>query len=93
MKFQKFNSSQEGINAQEALLDRRYFGKGLNTVADIVETYAPRKSRGGDNTDEQVNNYIKYVSGQLGVDPRHPLNPTVLSTLAAAMRRFETGNR
>lgn len=92
-RFQKFNSPQEGIQAQESLLGRRYFGKGLNTVASIVETYAPRKSRGGDNTDEQVNNYIKYVSGQLGVDPSRPLNPRTLSALAAAMRRFETGNR
>lgn len=83
---------QAGIQAQEALLGR-YHKRGLNSVGKVVETYAPRRSRGGDNTDEQVNNYIKYVSGRLGVNPADALSPAMLPRLAEAMREFETGNR
>ena len=92
-EFQRFTTPQQGIQAQEALLHRRYLGKGLNTVSSIVETYAPRQARGGDNTNEQVNNYIGYVSRRLGIDPTHPINPNQVSALAAAMREFETGKR
>lgn len=92
MRFQRFANPQQGIQAQEGLL-RRYMGRGLNTVSSIVETYAPRKSRGGDNTDEQVNNYIGYVSRRLGIDPRQPLNASTIQSLGQAMREFETGER
>lgn len=68
-------------------------GRGLRTISDIVERYAPRKSRGGDNTDEQVNNYISYVSRRLGVNPRDALSPSLIPRLGQAMREFETGQR
>lgn len=68
-------------------------GRGLNTVSSIVETYAPRRSRGGDNTDAQVNNYIGYVARRLGISPNTPISPRDVSRLAAAMREFETGRR
>jgi hypothetical protein len=92
MQFQSFATPQEGIRAQEAQLGR-YMRRGLNNVSSIVETYAPRKSRGGDNTDEQVNNYIRYVSQRLGVNPQDSLSPAALRRLAQAMREFETGRR
>lgn len=92
MRFQSFATPQAGVHAQEAQLGR-YFGRGLNKVSSIIETYAPRKSRGGDNTDEQVNNYIGYVSKRLGVHPADTLEPAHLSRLAQAMREFETGQR
>lgn len=92
-QFQRFGSAAEGIRAQESLLRRRYLGRGLRTVADIVETYAPRISRGGDNTDEQVNNYIRHVSTRLGVRPGQVIDPERVSELARAMREFETGKR
>lgn len=92
MEFQRFSSPQEGIQAQLGLLGR-YHQRGLKTVSDIIETYAPRQSRGGDNTDAQVNNYIKYVARRVGVNPRDALSPAVLSRLAQAMREFETGKR
>lgn len=93
MQFQTFASAQEGVAAQEALLHRRYFGRGLNTVASIVETYAPRQSRGGDNTDAEVTNYIRYVARRLGVAPGQPLPSSVVPYLAQAMREVETGRR
>jgi hypothetical protein len=92
MKFQSFSSPQEGIAAQQALLGR-YMGRGLNNVSAIVETYAPRQSRGGDNSDASVNNYIAYVSRRLGVDPNSPIPPALLPQLSQAMREFETGRR
>lgn len=92
MQFQRFSSPQQGIAAQEAQLGR-YMKRGLNSVSSIVETYAPRKSRGGDNTDEQVNNYIGYVSRRLGIHPGQPIDPRMLAPLGQAMREFETGKR
>ena len=92
MRFQSFSSPQQGINAQHALLGR-YMGRGLNSVSSIVERYAPRQSRGGDNTDAQVNNYIGYVAKRLGVDPAQTLSPSIIPQLGQAMREFETGQR
>jgi hypothetical protein len=91
-QFQRFSTPQEGIAAQQAQL-QRYMGRGLNNVSSIVETYAPRQSRGGDNTDAQVDNYISYVSKRLGVDPTQPLSPAIIPQLSEAMREFETGRR
>jgi hypothetical protein len=92
MQFQRFNSPQEGIQAQEALLGR-YLKRGLNNVSSIVETYAPRKSRGGDNSDASVNNYIGYVAKRMGVSPTSALDAGMIGPLGAAMREFETGRR
>lgn len=91
MRFQTFASAAEGIRAQERQL-ARYMGRGLNTVASIVETYAPRARRGGDNTDAQVNNYIAYAARRLAVSPHARLSRSDIRRLAAAMREFETGN-
>jgi hypothetical protein len=91
-EFQSFATPEAGIAAQEALLGR-YMQRGLNNVNSIVETYAPRQSHGGDNTDAQVENYKAYVAHRLGVNPVDALSPAVLPKLAAAMREFETGHR
>lgn len=91
-KFQSFATPQAGIQAQEAQLGR-YMNRGINTVSHIIETYAPRQSRGGDNTDAQVNNYIGYVAKRLNVNPLDTLSPAMLSRVGQAMREFETGNR
>jgi hypothetical protein len=92
MQFQHFNSPEAGIAAQQSLLGR-YMGRGLNNVSSIVETYAPRKSRGGDNSDASVDNYIGYVAKRLGVSPQDTLSPVMLPRLSRAMREFETGKK
>lgn len=92
MQFQSFASPEQGVQAQHALLGR-YMQHGLRTVSSIVERYAPRQSRGGDNTDEQVNNYIAYVSRRLGVNPNDTLADAMVPQLGQAMREFETGKR
>lgn len=91
-QFQRFPTVQAGVRAQERQLGR-YFGRGLNTVRRVVETYAPRMSRGGDNTDAQVNNYVAHVARRLGISPDQPMTRSVISRLASAMREFETGRR
>lgn len=85
-----FAPGTSGQQGQQALLGR-YFSQGRNTVASIVEHWAPRQSAGGDNTDAQVNNYISYVARQMGVDPNKPLPEGAIPQLAAAMHRFESG--
>lgn len=91
-KFQQFGSQEEATAAQHAQLNR-YLGRGINTVGGIVETYAPRESKGGDNTDEQVNNYIQYVSQRAGIDPTKPISAAQVPAVAAAMREFESGHK
>jgi hypothetical protein len=91
-QFQSFATPQQGIQAQEAQLGR-YMARGLNSVSSIVETYAPRQSRGGDNSDASVNNYIGYVAKRIGVNPNAPIPPAMLPKLAEAMREFETGQK
>jgi len=92
-RLQSFASLHAGIAAQEALLERRYFGRGLNTVSSIINTYAPSSTVGGDNTPQQVANYIAYVSRRLGVNPNDALSPALIPQLGEAMREFETGRR
>jgi hypothetical protein len=92
MQFQRFASPDQGIHAQHALLGR-YMQGGLTNVASIIERYAPRASRGGDNTDAQVNNYISYVAKRAGVSPVDTLSPAMVPRIAQAMREFETGKR
>lgn len=91
-RFQSFSTPAAGIAAQEALLRESYLNRPT-TVRDIVERYAPRRSRGGDNTDAQVNNYIAYVARRLGVTPTARIDGAVVLPLAQAMREFETGRR
>jgi hypothetical protein len=92
-QFQHFPTPEAGIQAQESLLAHYYNNRGLRNVASIVRTYAPPLSVGGDNTDEQVGNYIGYVSKRLGVNPQDTLSMPMIPRLAQAMREFETGKR
>lgn len=81
----------EGIEAQERLLRHSYL-RGGNTIRGVVERYAPRRSRGGDNSDASVNNYISHIARRMGVSPDSPIGPEDTERLARAMREFETGN-
>lgn len=85
--FATFTTPGAGITAQEKLLRTNYLGKGINTVNDIVDKYAPAK----ENSPESQAAYKKYVASQLGVAPDQPISGQQLRPLAAAMRNFETG--
>jgi hypothetical protein len=91
-QFRSFPDQAAGIAAGQAQLGR-YMGRGINTVRGIVETWAPRRSRGGDNSDESVNNYIAHVASRLGVSPDQPLPPSAIPQIFAAQTEFETGHR
>lgn len=92
MEFQRFGSMQEGINKQIWQL-QQYHKRGLRTVRSVVETWAPRQSKGGDNTDAQVNNYIAFVARKMGISPDQPISQSAIPVLAGAIRQFETGGR
>jgi hypothetical protein len=88
--FATFANPQQGVAAQEALLQSRYIGRGLNTVDKIVSTYAPQ---GPENSAASVANYKKYVAQRAGISTTDRITPDKVSAVAAAMREFETGNR
>jgi hypothetical protein len=88
--FAMFETPQQGVAAQEKLLQSRYLGRGLNTVDKIVNTYAPQ---GPENSADGVRNYKLYVAQRAGVNVNQPLSAQNIPAVAAAMREFETGQR
>jgi hypothetical protein len=86
-----FSDPGAGQNAQAALI-KSYMSRGFNTVSKIIERWAPRASRGGDNTEAQTSNYAAYVARKLNVNPNDTLTPVVADRLAAAMAEFESGH-
>lgn len=87
-RFAKFDTMEHGVGAQAGLLGK-YGEKGVNTVTAIVNRYAPPSENG-----KATENYIKFVAGNLGVDPNAPLNlsdPNVRQKLALTMSQFENG--
>lgn len=91
-RFAIFETPEQGVRAQESLLRNRYLQRPT-TVREVIERYSPRRSRGGDNTDEQVDNYIRYVENRLGIQPGATIDAARGAELGAAMREFETGQR
>ena len=86
-QLQKFPTIQAGMQALDSNL-QSYGNKGINTVNDIVNRWAPA-SAGNDSA-----SYIKDVSQRMGVDPSQPLNmqdPAVRASLARAIAIHENG--
>jgi hypothetical protein len=86
-QLQKFPTVQAGMQALDSNL-QSYGNKGINTVQDIVNRWAPA-SAGNDSA-----SYIKDVAQRLGVDPSQPLNmqdPQVRASLARAIAIHENG--
>jgi hypothetical protein len=88
--FAVFDTPQQGIKAQENLLQSRYLGRGLNTVNKIIDTYAPE---GPENSPASVRNYKAYIAQRTGLNINQPLSAQNIPAVASAMREFETGNR
>lgn len=69
-RFATFANAQAGLDALgELLRSKGYIGGGRDTVASILEKYAPRK----DNNDTDM--YIRMVAKRLGVDANAHLDP------------------
>lgn len=83
--FRIFDSMGEGVAAMDRQLDR-YAGRGKNTVASIISTWAPPNEN-----DTQA--YINSVAEQMGVDPNATLTDADRAGLIAAMATHETGVR
>ncbi|HBU7490002.1 TPA: hypothetical protein MC765_005839 [Klebsiella oxytoca] len=88
--FRTFGSALEGWQAMKNQLMRYFTGKTtgrmLQTVQDIVSTWAPA----GDNNDPQL--YAKQVAGWMGVSPDAVLNlnnPNTMAYLMQSMARKE----
>jgi hypothetical protein len=86
--FAVFEDANAGTRAQVSLLQQRYFGRGLNTPAAIVNTYAPP---GPENSGASVANYTNFIARRLGIGPNDPIPPGRVVELAAAMQEFENG--
>jgi hypothetical protein len=85
-RFARFSDPNAGQSAQLALLDS-YGKRGLNTVAGIINRWAPP-------SENDTQGYARFVAQKLGVDPNQPLdmnNPQVKQALAAAITTFEGG--
>lgn len=86
--FAVFEDANAGTRAQVNLLQQRYFGRGLNTPAAIVNTYAPP---GPENSGASVANYTNFIARKLGIGPNDPIPPGRVVELAQAMQEFENG--
>jgi hypothetical protein len=89
-RFAIFDTPENGDRAQENLLANRYLGQP-KSVAEIINRYAPPRSRGGDNSEESVRNYVRHVEQRLGLQPGQKIDRNMAPQLAAAMREFENG--
>lgn len=89
-RFAKFNTPYDGLSATVNQLLRYYDGKTtgskLQTVEDIIKTWAP--SSDNNNT----SGYIKRVADEIGVLPSQTLDlrdPSVMKALMHAMSKVE----
>jgi hypothetical protein len=66
--FCEFQSAEMGIRAMARLL-MTYHRRGLNSIAKIIPTYAPK-------SENDTENYIKYVEKNSGFNRHQPVNMT-----------------
>lgn len=87
-RFAQYATPEQGIQAADKLLTT-YAARGLNTVAGIVNRWAPP-------TENNTGAYVAQVAKELGVDPNAPLDmssPEVRQRLIAAKIRVENGRQ
>lgn len=73
-----------------------YGKRGINTVAGVMNTWAPVTDNNGRTINPNTPQNIAMISQKLGVRPDQPLNmsdPNVKGQLIDLMRPTETGNR
>ena len=87
--FAIFPSPEVGQAASLANL-QSYGQQGINTIAGVINKWSPPNAKG--NTPKGTQNYVNFVSQQLGIAPDQQLdmtNPATLQALNAAIRQFE----
>lgn len=83
--FQTFPTMQAGIDAVGAQLTR-YMGRGVNTIAKMAATYAPK----GDGANDPVV-YAANVQKLTGIDQNKPLTPADIPKVRDAFIQQENG--
>jgi len=88
-RFAKFDTLENGVNAQGKLLETYNRKYGINTVAGVVNRWAPEAENGA-----ATGNYASFVARKLGVGANDPIdltNPETQRRVALAMAEFENG--
>lgn len=85
-RFAIFPTFEDGVRAQERLLaGGSYIGGGNNTIAKIINRYAPPSDG------NPVSSYAQYVSRVTGIPVNQPVTAAQVPIIAEAMRQFENG--
>jgi hypothetical protein len=84
-RYATFADAGAGYAAMDRLLGN-YGRQGRNTVASIIERWAPRAV---DNN--STDRYIATVSRDVGVGPNDPIPPDLMPRVAEAMAAYEAG--
>ena len=84
--FEQFTTFSYGIRALIKLLHTYYFTKKLQTVQDIISTYAPA-------TENDTTGYIEHVADGMGVvkTEKFPWNPKNVKAIVKAIIKSENG--
>ena len=99
-RFARFSTPEQGINAMSKQLDLYYTGKSrnvtkpINTIQDIITTWAPAKNKKG-QVENNTAAYIAAVAKSMGVAPTAKLNlgdPNTKAALMSAMITQENGS-
>lgn len=83
--FVQFIAPEWGIRAMTKIL-ANYFGRGLNTVQEIINTWAPP-------TENDTASYVAHVAGLIGVSADAVLPGTAVPALVAAIIQHENGQQ
>ncbi len=83
--FATFDTPEQGIKAMKSLLEN-YQKKGLDTVSDMLNRWAP-------GADDNVDSYIRSVAKEMGIDPDEPFlfEGALAEKMINAMIRHENG--
>lgn len=99
-RFARFSTPEQGINAMSKQLDLYFTGKSrnvtkpINTIQDIITTWAPPKNNKG-QFENRTADYIDFVAKSMGVSPTAKLNlrdPNTKAALMSAMITQENGS-
>ncbi len=84
--FEQFQSYKWGIGAMTKLLINYMNVRGLRTLTEILNTYAPK-------SENNTNAYIQTISNETGIHPNTRLTPSyqTMQKLVISMARVENG--
>jgi hypothetical protein len=87
-RFARFRTPEQGIRAGVVTL-QTYASRGLNTVAEIIGTWAPP-------SENNTSAYAASIARAIGVGPNDPIDtrdPRVLTQMIAGMIQIENGEQ